>query len=101
MKQIIQKLLEKEAAQKKAEMDKITQQQNESTDGRRDFFKKTAALGGMALSGFMFSPFEDTFAQSTSKVNRNSAPSDLKITDLRYAVVMTATGRSPILRIDT
>ena len=39
-------------------------------------------LGGMMLSGFMFSSIEDTLAQSTSKVNRNSSPSDLKITGM-------------------
>ncbi|HEY9487977.1 MAG TPA: mandelate racemase/muconate lactonizing enzyme family protein, partial [Chryseosolibacter sp.] len=67
---------------------------------RREFFKK-AGLGGIALGGFMFSPLEDTLAQSTSKVNRKSAPSDLKITDMRYAVVMNGHARCPIIRIDT
>lgn len=67
---------------------------------RREFFKK-AGLGGMMLGGFMFSSVEDTLAQSTSKVNRNSAPSDLKITDMRYAVVMNGHARCPVIRIDT
>ena len=53
------------------------------------------------LGGFMFSSIEDTLAQSTSKVNRNSAPSDLKITDMRYAVVMNGHARCPVIRIDT
>lgn len=66
---------------------------------RRDFIKK--ASGGLLLGGFMFSPLEDTLAQATSKVNRNSAPSDLKITDMRYAVVMNGGGRCPVIRIDT
>jgi L-alanine-DL-glutamate epimerase-like enolase superfamily enzyme len=58
-------------------------------------------LGGMALgSSFMFSPIEEVIAQSTSKVNRNSAPSDLKITDMRYCVVQNV-GRTPLIRIDT
>ena len=69
-------------------------------NGRREFFKKSA-LGGMMLGGFMFSSVEDTIAQSTSKVNRNSAPSDLKITDMRYAVVMNGHARCPVIRIDT
>jgi L-alanine-DL-glutamate epimerase-like enolase superfamily enzyme len=69
-------------------------------NGRRSFFKKTA-LGGMMLGGFMFSSIEDTLAQSTSKVNRNSLPSDLKITDMRYAVVMNGHARCPVIRIDT
>src|SRR6476620_195431 len=69
-------------------------------NSRRSFFKKSA-LGGLALGGsFMFSPFEDVMAHSTSKVNRYSAPSDLKITDLRYAVTAVM-GRTPIIRIDT
>src|SRR5476651_2710681 len=68
---------------------------------RRDFLKKTVIGGGLALGGFMFSPIEDTLAQSTSKVNRSSSPSELKITDMRYCVPMTTTGRCPIIRIDT
>ena len=55
----------------------------------------------MMLGGFMFSPIEETLAQATSKVNRNSAPSDLKITDMRYAVVMNGHARCPVIRIDT
>src|SRR3954468_2619965 len=69
-------------------------------NSRRSFFKKSA-LGGLALGGsFMFSPIEDIIAQSTSKVSRSSAPSDLKITDMRYCVVQNV-GRTPIIRIDT
>lgn len=71
-----------------------------SENSRRSFFKKSA-LGGLALgSSFMLSPFEDVVAHSTSKVNRFSAPSDLKITDMRYAVTAVM-GRTPIIRIDT
>lgn len=72
----------------------------ESGNNRRDFMKKVG-LGGLALGGFMFSSVEDTLAQSTSKVNRFSAPSDLKITDMRYAVVMNGHARCPVIRIDT
>ena len=58
-------------------------------------------MGGIALGGaFMLSPIEDLVAQSTQKVNRNSAPSDLKITDMRYCVT-TVLGRTAIIRIDT
>ncbi len=71
-----------------------------NTNNRRDFLKK-ASLGGMMLGGFMFSSIEDTIAQSTSNVNRMAAPSDLKITDMRYAVVMNGGGRCPVIRIDT
>ncbi|MBT1703669.1 mandelate racemase/muconate lactonizing enzyme family protein [Fulvivirgaceae bacterium PWU20] len=75
-------------------------QGQQKENGRREFFKKSA-LGGMMLSGFMFSSMEDTIAQSTSKVNRNSSPSDLRITDMRYAVVMNGYARCPVIRIDT
>ena len=76
------------------------EQDSTSENSRRSFFKKSA-LGGLALGGsFMFSPFEDVMAHSTSKVSRFSAPSDLKITDLRYAVTAVM-GRTPIIRIDT
>jgi L-alanine-DL-glutamate epimerase-like enolase superfamily enzyme len=67
---------------------------------RRDFLKK-ASLSGIMLGGFMFSSIEDTLAQSTSKVNRNASPSDLKITDMRYTVVMNGHARCPVIRIDT
>ena len=53
-------------------------------NGRRDFFKK-AALGGIALGGMMGVSIEDTIAHTTSRVQRASSPSELKITDLRYA----------------
>ncbi|HEX5150245.1 MAG TPA: mandelate racemase/muconate lactonizing enzyme family protein [Parafilimonas sp.] len=67
---------------------------------RRSFFKKSA-MGGIALGGaFLFTPVEELVAQSTQKVNRNSAPSDLKITDIRYCVT-TVLGRTAIIRIDT
>ncbi len=72
----------------------------EPENPRRSFFKKSA-LGGLALgSSFMFSPIEDVIAQSTSGVNRYSNPSDLKITDMRYAVT-TVLGRTAMIRIDT
>src|SRR4028118_63984 len=73
---------------------------NEAENPRRSFLKKSA-LGGIALGGsMMFSPIEDIIAQSTQKVSRYSAPSDLKITDMRYCVT-TVLGRTAIIRIDT
>jgi len=69
-------------------------------NSRRSFFKKSA-LGGVALGGsFIFTPIEDVIAQTTSKVSRYSAPSDLKITDMRYAETAVM-GRTSIIRIDT
>ena len=64
-----------------------------------DFLKK-AALGGIALGGFMNMPIEETIEQTTSNVQRASRPSDLKITDMRVAVLGDG-GRKPIIRIDT
>ena len=78
----------------------VTPGTDEVENPRRSFFKKSA-LGGIALGGaFMFSPFEDIIAQSTQKVSRYGAPSDLKITDMRYCVT-TVLGRTAIIRIDT
>jgi L-alanine-DL-glutamate epimerase-like enolase superfamily enzyme len=43
---------------------------------------------------------EDTIAQTTSNVQRASSPSELKITDMRYALT-AAMGGTAIIRIDT
>ena len=67
---------------------------------RRNFLRNSAA-GGLLLGGFMFASTEDTLAHATSRVNRNSNPSDLRITDMRYAVVMNGYARCPVIRIDT
>src|ERR1700755_2018406 len=63
-------------------------------------FLKNAALGGLALSGLGSLSFEDRMAHTTRNVRRDSAPSDLQITDMRYAVVQNV-GRTAIIRIDT
>src|SRR5213592_3429396 len=71
------------------------------TENSRSSFFKRSALGGVALGGaFMFSPIEELVAQSTQKINRNSSPSELKITDMRYCVT-TVLDRTAIIRIDT
>ncbi|MBI2928752.1 MAG: mandelate racemase/muconate lactonizing enzyme family protein [Verrucomicrobia bacterium] len=67
--------------------------------GRRSFLT-TIGKGGLAL-GFAFSCLEDELAYAAQGVNRNSAPSDLKITDLRIAEITGAPMRVPIIRIDT
>lgn len=75
-------------------------QTTENENPRRSFFKKSA-LAGLAIgSSFMFSPIEDVIAQTTGGVKRFSSPSDLRITDMRYAVT-TVLGRTAMLRIDT
>ena len=68
--------------------------------GRRDFLKNTS-LSGLAIGAFMHKPIAETLEYTTQKVARASSPSDLKITDMRYAVVMRGNGRSPVIRIDT
>ena len=72
-----------------------------ATEQNRRGFLKKVSMGGISLGAMMFSSMEDTMAHSTSKVNRYSSPSELKITDMRYAVVMRGRGRCPIIRIDT
>lgn len=75
----------------------LSNEDNSSPDTRRDFIKK-AALGGIALGGLTHLSIEDTVAETTQKVKRDSRPSDLRITDMRYCEVI---GRRPIIRIDT
>ncbi|NNE78512.1 MAG: mandelate racemase/muconate lactonizing enzyme family protein [Pricia sp.] len=101
MKNTLQQLIAK--SKKEEEAYKVSRQaeiDNPGTgDARRNFLKKTA-LGGIALSSFMGYSFEDTIAETTSKVKRSSAPSDLKITDMRYALTGVM-GGTAIIRIDT
>ncbi len=69
-------------------------------DNRRDFLKK-ASLGGLSL-GLMFDGKPEQEAEFlTQKVRKLSNPSDLKITDLRIAVVTKAPMTCPLIRIDT
>jgi L-alanine-DL-glutamate epimerase-like enolase superfamily enzyme len=70
------------------------------TNDRRGFLKK-ATLGGLSLAAMTAAPIEDVLAHSTSKVNRNSAPTDLKITDVRIAEISGVVFRTPIVRIYT
>jgi L-alanine-DL-glutamate epimerase-like enolase superfamily enzyme len=94
MKSIIKQIAEKERLREKAETEAVKAElaDPKTSDSRRSFLKK-AALGGVALGGMMHLSIEDTIAHTTSNVQRSSAPSELKITDLRLA------GR--IIRIDT
>ena len=74
---------------------------NEKPENSRRSFLKKSTLGGVALGGaFMFSPIEELVAQSTQKVSRFGAPSDLKITDMRYCLTNVMSGTA-IIRIDT
>src|SRR5512138_879267 len=96
-----EKYIKKLALQGSDIIETITNDQiEEKENGRRSFLKRSA-LGGIALgAASMFSPIEDVIAQSTQKVSRYSAPSDLKITDMRYCITPVL-GRTAIIRIDT
>src|SRR5207247_4544346 len=73
-----------------------------TSDGRRSFLKRAAAAIGAAgawpapAGASRDEPFE-----LPQGVNTRSRPSDLKITDLRVAVVARAPMTCPIIRIDT
>lgn len=71
----------------------------ENQFNRRSFFKTlgAAAVGGSASGWLTKVDFEDV----VSNVQRNSAPSQLKITDLRVAVIAGAPMTVPLIRIDT
>ena len=65
---------------------------SKASRGRRGFLKSAVALTGAAFWA------DETIEAYQANVNANSRPSDLKITDLRVAVV----GRNwPVIRIDT
>lgn len=67
---------------------------------RRGVLKTSAAVLGGALLGAEAEPGAE--AQIQQNVNTNSSPSTLKITDLRYAVVVKpGPSPCPIIRIDT
>ena len=67
---------------------------------RRSFLGK-AGLGGISLAAYIHSNPIESLEFLTQKVNRYSAPSDLKITDMRFVHVTGAPMRAPIIRIDT
>lgn len=71
-----------------------------NADDRRGFLKKVG-LGGLSLAGMSAAPIEDVLAHSTQKVNRYSAPTELKITDVRIAEISGVVFRTPIVRIYT
>jgi L-alanine-DL-glutamate epimerase-like enolase superfamily enzyme len=69
---------------------------NRTGSDRRGFIKK-AGLGGLSLAGLAALPITEQIAYASQTVNRNSGPSDLRITDMRTAQV----GSTPILRVYT
>jgi L-alanine-DL-glutamate epimerase-like enolase superfamily enzyme len=62
---------------------------------------KSAGLGGLSLAALAHAPLEEQIAFASGGVNRNSKPSNLRITDLRIAHIQGAPMRVPIIRIDT
>jgi L-alanine-DL-glutamate epimerase-like enolase superfamily enzyme len=101
MKSILSQIIASNKAVEKAEKEAQRAELNNpaTNENRRNFLKKSA-FGGVALGGLLGMTLEDSVAQATSKVNRASKPSELKITDLRYCIVQNV-GRTPIIRIDT
>jgi L-alanine-DL-glutamate epimerase-like enolase superfamily enzyme len=74
------------------------------TNTRRTFLKQAAAAAGagVAWAGTPLGAWtNETLETLPQNVNTNSKPSDLKITDLRVAVVGRAPMTCPIIRIDT
>ncbi|MGE5394610.1 MAG: mandelate racemase/muconate lactonizing enzyme family protein [Candidatus Saccharibacteria bacterium] len=101
MKSILKQIRDKNKQLEEQEAQAINAEINNpaTSNNRRNFLKKTA-LGGLALGGMMKLSIEDTIAQTTAKVSRASSPSQLKITDMRYALT-TVLGQTAIIRIDT
>ena len=86
MKSTLQLIAEKNRKEEHAEKESVRAELNSpaTSNDRRNFLKK-AALGGIALGGLLHLSIEDTVAQTTQSVSRASSPSDLKISDLRFA----------------
>ncbi|MEV0600208.1 mandelate racemase/muconate lactonizing enzyme family protein [Streptomyces sp. NPDC050315] len=74
--------------------------QNPAT--RRHMLKLSAlGLGGLSLGALAFRPVEEQVEFLSQKVSRASKPSQLKITDMRVAVLDGVPFTSPIVRIST
>jgi L-alanine-DL-glutamate epimerase-like enolase superfamily enzyme len=82
-------------------MDKQNSGLHNQADWSRRCLLKAAGLGGLSLSGVLGRPIEEQVAYCTQAVNRCSYPSQLKITDVRVAVIAGAPFRVPLIRIDT
>jgi len=77
-------------------------QQKQTAYSRRSLLKGLGAgFAGLSLAGMVGTPIEEQVAFAAQNVNRSSSPSELRITDLRIAVVDRAPFRCPLIRIDT
>jgi L-alanine-DL-glutamate epimerase-like enolase superfamily enzyme len=65
---------------------------------RRTFFKAAGATAAVGVTGWLTA---EDIAAAPRNVQRNSNPSQLKITDLRVAVITGAPMNVPLIRIDT
>jgi L-alanine-DL-glutamate epimerase-like enolase superfamily enzyme len=106
MKNAIKKIAEENKRLENAEAVAAQAEINDpSTKNERRNFLKKSVMGGITLTGLMSAPVGDVIAQTTSKVQRNSSPSDLRITDMRYTTITNGNGatnaRNVLLRIDT
>ena len=82
--------------------DQIKDLQIQTACSRRSLLKSAGAgFAGLSLAGMVGVPVEEQVAYATQNVRRSSSPSDLRITDLRIAVVTRAPFRCPLIRIDT
>jgi len=69
---------------------------------RRSILKSFGAgVAGLSMANMIGAPIEEQVSFATQNVRRSSSPSQLKITDLRVAVVSRAPMRCPLIRIDT
>src|SRR5260370_29000869 len=67
--------------------------------GRRSFLRSTAGSLAAGMGAAFWA--DETLDGAVQNTNTNSRPSDLKITDLRIAVVAKAPMTCPLIRIDT
>jgi L-alanine-DL-glutamate epimerase-like enolase superfamily enzyme len=78
------------------------EQQGRATCSRRSVLKGACAgISGLSLASVVGAPVEEQIAYVTQNVKRSSSPSQLRITDLRIAIVTRAPFRCPLIRIDT
>ena len=82
-------------------MDKQNSGLHNQTDWSRRCLLKAAGLGGLSLAGVLSAGVEEQIGFLTQAVNRHSYPSQLKITDLRVAVIAGAPFSVPLIHIDT
>jgi len=76
--------------------------QKQTACSRRSLLKGAGAgFAGLSLAGIACAPIEEQVAYASQNVKRSSSPSQLRITDLRIAVVTRAPFRCPLIRIDT